>query len=385
MHIKNSGLTSLFFSLAVFFLFAPLTSAKPPANLCTEPNPENSQVFRNFEKVLQTEYLDEKNKLNPGENKYAAFGKKLTRWAMTGHALGRLAIAVQGQPDRRAAFECVQMGLEKQLGRQNFMSPQEWSFFFRILMQAAYGMHNDVLNTFLKGGLPKEPLHSVFKGGIKNPGGSSGGGKVAGANSSKGHCSNWMSMSFSDSKGNLDPVETEKACTLSEKSGDFITRINPVTKACSICSKDDWTPPPPPPPPIRTTGGGVAGGSTSGGGTGLGGGSSGKIKCNVDSGYKFSSEPDAEFNILEATKRDSRGYTKLLYTVVAPSKRFPNRIENVRKEVERILKEGSHGIQYSKVSQRIGKDAFCSFIESQCDMKISSVNRAVKENCEWGK
>jgi hypothetical protein len=381
MHIKNSGLTSLFFSLAVFFLFAPLTSAKPPTNLCTEPNPENSQVFRNFEKVLQTEYLDEKNKLTPGENKYAAFGKKLTKWAMTGHALGRLAIAVQGQPDRRAAFECVQMGLEKQLGRQNFKSPQEWSFFFRILMQAAYGMHNDVLNTFLKGGLPKEPLHSVFKGGIKNPGGSSGGGKVAGASSSEGHCSNWMSMNFSDSKGNLDPVDTAKACTLTGKSGDFITRVNPVTKACSICSKDDWTPP----PPIRSTGGGT-GGTAGGGRAGTGGGSSGKMKCNVDSGYAFSREPNAEFNVLEATKRDSRGYIKLLYTVAAPSTRFKNRIENARKEAKRILKEGDRdGIQYSKVFPIKGKDAFCSFIESQCDMKISSIIKAARENCEWKK
>ncbi|GJL78026.1 MAG: hypothetical protein NPINA01_10150 [Nitrospinaceae bacterium] len=336
---------------------------------------------------------------------------------MTGHALGRLAFAVQGQPERRAAFDCVQLALEQIIAFKELRTPEEQGQLFRIMMQAGYGMYDREVERLLKGDLPTEPLYDVLGGKIKTPtpskgpggagggttpsttlkdpavdpvavagrspsSGSSSGGKVAGAGSSAGHCSNWMSMNFSDSKGNLDPGDTGKACALTGKSGDFITRVNPVTKACSICSRDDWTPPSPPPPPIPTTADGGTGGTADVGGVGPDGGSSGKIKCLLYSGYPFSSKADAEFHVLQAKKPDKKGYIEFLYTVAAPSKRF-NHIERARKEAKRILKEGTRGKKYG-LAFRGNLNGFCSFIESQCDMKISSVNLAAK-GCKWEK
>ncbi len=410
MHFKKSVLTSFFISLAVFFLFASMAHS----NICPNPTPRDSQVWRNFQKVLQTDYWDKKVEVRVPEHAKddAKFINEIAKSAMMGHALGRLALAVQGQPDRKTAFDCVQLGLAQE-NASNRDDPRLQAIFFRVLMQAAYGMYNEDLGDSIKGDLPTEPLYDVFGGKIKNPvpsegpggtgggttpsttlkdttkgpvavagGGSSSGGKVTGAGSSEGHCSNWMSMNFLDSKGNLDPGDTEKACTLTGESGDFITRVNPVTKACSICSRDDWTPPSPPPPPIPTPTGGGTGGTAGGGGTGLGGGSSGKLKCLLYSGYRFSSKADTEFNVLQAKKPDSRGFMEFLYTVAAPSKRF-NHIERARKDAKRIVKEGTRGKEYG-FAFRGGLDGFCSFIESQCDMKVSSVNLAAK-GCKWEK
>ncbi len=427
MPCKKSVLISIFFSWAVFFLSASLSYA----NLCPNPSPQASQVFRDFKKVLNAEYFDkrvsEKEYIRICEERYKRgseehinlcnnFNKDFLNWIMIGHALGRLAPAVQDQPDRRIAFDCVQLGLE-QINASEITESYVPSLFFRVMMQAGYGMHDDKLDILIKGGLSTEPLYDVLGGKIKTPtsskrpeggkspadkttprttlkdpvvsgsvsapGGSSSGGKVAGAGSSEGHCSNWMTLSFSDSKGELDPVDTEEACTVTGNTGDFITKTNPVTKACHVCSKDDWTPPSPPTPIDTTGGGGVSGGTASGGGLSTSGDSSGKMKCQLYSGYIFSTEPGAKFNVLQAKKPDPRGYIEFLYTVGVKTDRF-NSIERARKDAERIVKEGTRAKQYVFALRDSSKDAFCNFIESQCDMNVSSVNIAAK-GCGWSK
>ena len=415
MRLKKSGLTLFFFSLVFFFLFTPLTYA----NECPSPSPKDSQVFRDFKKVLEAEYFGKS--VSGDEHLFGG----INSWRMIGHALGRLALAVQGQRERKAAFDCVQMGLEQLIALKKLRDPEEQATLFRVMMQAGFGMNNKEVGRLLKGDLPTEPLYDVFGGKIKNPkapkgpggtgggttpsttlkdpakdpvvivgrstsSGASGGGKVAGASSSKGHCSNWMSMSFSDSKGNLDPDDTQKACTLTGKSGDFITRINPVTKSCSICSKDDWTPPLPPPPPIITGGGSSSGGTAGGGGTGTGGGSSVKLKCHLSSGYGSVSKDDTELNVLRATKPDPRDYTWFVFTRARripfdknkpPDYDYDRDIKNAREVARKIVKDGSRGKKYGFAFQG-GPNGFCNFIESQCDMTISSVKLAAKY-CGW--
>jgi len=409
MHIKKTVLTAFFFSLAFFFLFSSLTHA----NTCPNKSPMESQVFKNFKKVLETEYF---GKSVSGDEHL--FGRYKS-WQMIGHALGRLALAVQNQPDRRAAFDCVQLGLEQIIALKGLRHHEEQAFLFRVMMQAGYGMHNEEVNKLLKGGLPTEPLYDVFggkintptdskdpggagggttptttlkdpvvTGSVSTPGGSSSGGKVASGSSSKGHCSNWMTLSFSDSKGNLDPVETEKACALSEKSGDFITKINSTTKACSVCSKDDWTPPLPPPPPPTVIGGGSGTGGTAGGGST--GGSSGKMKCHLRSGYGSVSKDDTELNVLRATKPNSMGFVEFVYTRARripfdknkpPDFDYDRDIKRAREAAKDIVKNGYHGKQFGFAS-RVGPDGFCNFIESQCDMTVSSVKLAANY-CKW--
>jgi hypothetical protein len=281
-------------------------------------------------------------------------------------------------------------------------------------MQVGYGMHDEELGRYLKGGLPKEPLYDVLGGKINNPSSQTGSGGVGGGNisqdtknplstkkdpaevgggfrlrdssrsgkdasggSSEGHCSNWMTMSFSDSKGTLHPVDTEKACTLTGKSGDFITRIHPTTKACSICSREDWT-------PVSSTSdeGGADSRTADGREVVSDGGVSGKRKCHLYSGYLFSNKAGTDFNVLKEKNPDKNGYTELLYTVGTISKRF-NHIETARKDAERIVKEGTRGKQYG-FAFRGGLDGFCNYIESQCHIENSSVKVAEKA-CKWSK
>ena len=407
MQCKTVILTSFFFSWILFFLFSPPAYA----NLCPNSTPQESQVWRDFQKVLQTEYFHES--VSGEENLFGG----TTSWQMIGHALGRLALAVQGQPDRRAAFDCVQLGLEQVIALIKLRTPKEQAYLFRTMMQAGYGIYNKEVGRLLKEGLPTGPLYDVFGGKINNPthgtgadgvgggtvsqdtknpiitkkdpaavgGGftlrdSTSGGNVSAGSSSEGQCSNWMRMSFTDSKGNNLPGDTEKACTLTGKSGDFITRIHPTTKACSVCSREDWTSPVP--PVVTSDDSGGSGGTADGGEDVADGDVSGKRKCHLYSGYLFSNKAGTEFNVLKEKNPDKNEYTELLYTIGTISKRF-NHIESARKDAERIVKDGTRGKQYG-FAFRGGLDGFCNYIESQCDIENSSVKVAEKA-CEWSK
>ncbi len=419
MHCKKSVLTAIIFSGAVFFLSSSLSHA----NLCPTSSPQDSQVFREFKKVLHTEYF---GKSVSGEEHL--FGD-VTSWIMMGHALGRLANAVQGQPGRRAAFDCVQMGLEQIIALKELRTPEEQGQLFRAMMQAAFGMHDEEVKRLINGALPTGPLYHVLggkikspisskvpggaeggkvpagkktptttikdpvvAGGVSSPGSSPGGGKVAQGGSSRGRCSNWMRMRFSDRKGNILTRDTGRACTLTGESGDFHTEIDPATRDCLICSLDDWTPPPPPIPPIDTSGGGTSGGTAGGGKVVSGDGVSDKRKCHLYSGYLFSKEAGTEFNVLQSKNPGKNGYVEFLYTVGTrlpfdkkhpPDYDYESRIKRARKEAKRIVKEGARGKQYT-FAWRGGPDGFCNFIESQCDMKVSSVKVAAKA-CGWTK
>jgi len=415
MQCKTFILTSFFFSWIFFPQFSPLAYA----NVCPNSTPQDSQVWRDFAKVLQTEYFDKRmsGTVDGPDEADTEIPKDLVNSAIVGHALGRLALAVQDQPDRRAAFDCVQLAIEQRIALGNLWGARDRARIFRILMQGSYGMHDEELGRYLKGGLPMGPLYDVLGGKIHHPshgagsggvgggtvsqdtktpmiikkdpaavgGGfplrdSTGGGNVAAGSSSEGHCSNWMRMSFSDSTGTLHPGDTEKACTLTGESGDFITRIHPTTKACSICSREDWTPPVP--PVVTSDHGGGSGGTADGGKDVADGGVSGERKCHLYSGYLFSNKAGTEFNVLQEKNSDKNGYTELLYTVGTISKRF-NHIETARKDAERIVKEGTRGKQYG-FAFRGGLDGFCNYIESQCDIENSSVKVAEKA-CKWSK
>jgi hypothetical protein len=50
-----------------------------------------------------------------------------------------------------------------------------------------------------------------------------------------------VTIAFHNSKGENDAGVTEAACASAKKTGDFITKYNPNSKACSVCFLDDWT------------------------------------------------------------------------------------------------------------------------------------------------
>jgi len=181
-----------------------------------------------------------------------------------GHTLGRLASAVQDQPDRKVAFDCVLLALEDSLA---LPSLENKTSYFRLAMQAAMGMHDNEIAR-QTGVRSTEPLYDFFGGKLENENSSTG--PVAGKSpegettstitkkdpvtvgggftledptkgrASDGHCSNWMTMAFNNSKGENDAGVTEAACTSANKTGDFITKYNPNSKACSVCFLDDW-------------------------------------------------------------------------------------------------------------------------------------------------
>ena len=229
-----------------------LFSSVSYAEKCPYPSPMDSKIFRDFKNVIHTEY--------PKKDDLYSY------WL--GHALGRLALAVQNQPDRKIAFDCVQMALEQE--NSLFPGPVSASrirYKHRIMMQAAMGMHDDFIAKTL-GVSSAEPLYDLFGGKIENESLSKSPhsdtvSKVDGdasASSSGGRCSNWIVSSLKDKDGLNREAETTAVCTSLEKSGDFITEYEPKSKTCFICNISDWTPNPS--GPVGTTASKVGGGTT---------------------------------------------------------------------------------------------------------------------------
>lgn len=277
-------LKSTFISLAILFLFPPLTYAEKAkiSTECPYPTPTDSKIWRDFGEHVKSEYSIAENQ------EYLPNISSQLRliFLITGHAFGRLASAVQNQPERRRAFECVQLALENDtplmiIAYDIKSDPNS----FRLMMQAAMGMHDHEVFR-LTGIKSTEPFYHLFGGKIETPPSSLGpvlakkpagkttttiikkdpvavGGGIAAKDptkieASEGRCSNWMTMAFNDSKGNNDGKATKAACASAEKKGDFITSYNPISKACFVCLLDDWTGP---------SSGTAGGGSTVGTGT----------------------------------------------------------------------------------------------------------------------
>jgi hypothetical protein len=233
---------------------------------CPNPTPRDSQIWRDFEKVIYTEYPTTKKPVEPWDRFDESSDEKL-RWLVWGHTLGRMASAVQNQTDRRVAFDCVHLAIEQIIALNYLSDTDRGSFYLRLVMQAAMGMHDDVIARTI-GVRTTEPLYDLFGGKIEN--GHSSPGPVLGKEPKEkttstitkkdpvavgggftledptkgrapdGQCSNWMTIAFHNSKGENDAGVTEAACTSAKKTGDFITKYNPNSKACSVCFLDDW-------------------------------------------------------------------------------------------------------------------------------------------------
>ncbi len=139
------------------------------AGVCPNPNPEQSPAWRNFEQVVTREYLQpaKRNGTNTGATNALAYG----------HALGRLASAVQGQPDRETAFDCIDAVLVKAFNYTQITSPEDGDdrsfreevtnalYLHNLLREASRGMHDDRVAQET-GVTSVAPLYGFFGGRI---------------------------------------------------------------------------------------------------------------------------------------------------------------------------------------------------------------------------
>jgi hypothetical protein len=133
-----------------------MTATNAFAVKCLDRFPSKSPIWHDFESFVEKEYFQGKN---GGTNRVYAFG----------HALGRLASAVQSQPYRHEQYECVKWVLEDRISKFVILgSPEMAKKYFSTLMDAAMGMHDEKVKE-VTGVTSTEPLYHLFGGKIKNP------------------------------------------------------------------------------------------------------------------------------------------------------------------------------------------------------------------------
>ena len=79
-----------------------------------------------------------------------------------GHALGRVASAVSGSPEREQAFACLELGVEQVVNLQSLVTGIKW----KEAMQAAMGMHDARVATLFRV-TDSSPLDVVFENALR--------------------------------------------------------------------------------------------------------------------------------------------------------------------------------------------------------------------------
>ncbi|WP_239249755.1 PAN domain-containing protein [Candidatus Nitrotoga sp. M5] len=133
-----------------------MTATNASAVECSSPSPKTLPIWQDFKSFVEKEYYQ--GEKGGGGRRYAF-----------GHALGRLASAVQGQPDRHEAFECVKLVLEREISLLVAMgAPENARVLYSTVMEAAMGMHDEEVAK-LTGVTSTEPLYHLFGGKIQQP------------------------------------------------------------------------------------------------------------------------------------------------------------------------------------------------------------------------
>ncbi len=123
------------------------------AQECGTPEPRGSSIWAAYEAYVRDNYLGRRVTDDVGGSEYAF-----------GHALGRLASAVQGDPAKAEAFACVQLGLEQGYGSvvlSDVALEYKPRAIYQQAMQAAMGMHDALVATRF-GVTDASPLQVVF-------------------------------------------------------------------------------------------------------------------------------------------------------------------------------------------------------------------------------
>lgn len=148
--------------LAVVLAILAITAGSSPAvaqsqsATCQATNARASAIWQAFDSYVRTNYRPR------FENRSYAYG----------HALGRLASAVDGNREKQEAFECAKKGIDQLFATGNFLEQMLDATSFRTAMETAYGDH-DARVASCCGVRTRSPLHVVFDDALRLMGRSS--------------------------------------------------------------------------------------------------------------------------------------------------------------------------------------------------------------------
>ncbi len=137
---------------AVLAVLAFLSATPALAVECTNPNPRESDLWRQFANFVSVEYLD-------GRSFEASFGNA----EIIGHALGRAATAVQGDPDRQIAFACLELAIQQLTAAAVIMDVEGGANAQEKIIAASMGMYDKEVRK-LTGVTDTSPADSVYAG-----------------------------------------------------------------------------------------------------------------------------------------------------------------------------------------------------------------------------
>ena len=135
----------------------PLHEAAAQAG-CPSGNARSTPAWQAFEKIVERDYVQ------AGDLRPSSLSPQ--DWAIVlGHALGRQAPAVGDNEDNRAAFDCLEVGIQEVLVKGLIFSvpnPQQVSNgLYRRVLESAMGMH-DARVEELTGMAPDAPIATIF-------------------------------------------------------------------------------------------------------------------------------------------------------------------------------------------------------------------------------
>lgn len=143
--------------LALIVIGMTAMSASAEEVKCPVTSPINLPITHAFISFVDKEYF--KKEAPWGDR--GAYGY--------GHALGRLARAVQSQTDRHEAFECVKLAVEQKVLNEGLKGDLVYaSRLLAIFKNASLGMHDEKVAK-ATGVTSTAPLYHLFGGKIKNP------------------------------------------------------------------------------------------------------------------------------------------------------------------------------------------------------------------------
>ncbi len=143
--------------LTLIILGMTVTSVSAEGVKCPVTSPINLPITHAFISFVDNEYF--KKGMPWGERGVYGYG----------HALGRLARAVQSQTDRHEAFECVKLAVEQKILNEGLKGDLISSRrLLAIFKNASLGMHDEKVEE-LTGVTSREPLYHLFGGKIQNP------------------------------------------------------------------------------------------------------------------------------------------------------------------------------------------------------------------------
>jgi hypothetical protein len=169
----------IFAHFLLIFMMTAGWSPSAKAAECTNASARQSAIWLAFDEYVTTTYRI-KNPDKSDEEWYAyAYG----------HALGRLASAVNGQPERETGFSCVDIGLQQINAFKDYFGGKS---YYAEIQAASYGKHDDIVRERF-GVTATDPLYAVFEAaeryaGDRGSGSGSGSGTspIGGSTSSSG-------------------------------------------------------------------------------------------------------------------------------------------------------------------------------------------------------